>query len=234
MSKPFNLWFAMFAVLIDLVAIVLGMVVAYNLRADGASLYYWPMSSYLLFVSGMLPIWLILLASQGLYDLRNVPRGFGAVGRILVGLLSGWGAMLIVLYLWRSPQAVAFPRLVIAYGLFFTLSFVIAGRIGLAGFLEYLYAKHIGSIRTAVLAKSSQSSFVKELKGSARHGRDIVAVVHARHLETLKSLNRGRGIDEIIISDPTIEEAQLLQIMSWAEGQGIHVTIVPSLLTVRT
>lgn len=232
--KKFNLYIAIASLLIDFVAIFVGLVFAYYLRSEGATqIFQWPFAKYLRFIGVMMPIWLVLLASQGLYNPRTIPRGWNAFGRLLVGLLSGWGVMIITLYLWRSPEAQVFPRLVIAYGLFWTLVFVVAGRTILSYFVLLFYRYGVGLIKTVVLAGNNTEKLILEIKRNRRNGRQVLAVLQANYLTNLQTIINQNKIDEIICADANLPENKLLEILNWVEQKRINFTLVPSLLSVR-
>ncbi|MEK7548669.1 MAG: sugar transferase [Patescibacteria group bacterium] len=236
MLRRTNFYLAGVAIIVDLVAIFLAMMVSYRLRAEGSELHFWPEPFFRQFVILMLPVWLILLASQGLYNLRSLPRGWSSFSRLLIGLLSGWGVMIIVLYLWRSPAAVAFPRLVIAYGLFLTLLFAVIGRWMVLTLERFLYLSGQMSIRTVIIAKNKKNRFIGALEQSPSPRREITvigAVMSDRYLEKLTQLHQEKLIEEVVIADPDLDEKTQLEILSWAEDRGVSFILVPSILAVR-
>ncbi len=230
--KKFNLYFAVLSVFVDLTAIIIGLVLAYEIRAQGNVLYLWPFSSYILFVGKFLPIWLLLLASQGLYNIRSLPTGWNALGRLVIGLLSGWGVMLITLYLSRSPESLVFPRLVIAYGMLLTIVFAFLGRFLLKVFKRVLNRFNVGLIRTVVVTNNSDDRFIAELTKPV-HARHIVGIIKQNYIDELERLRLRGGIDEIIVASEELDEHYLLSILEWAENHGINLGQVPSLLFVR-
>lgn len=234
MLKRFNIYFALLSAGVDLVALLLAMVVAYRLRAEGTELYYWPFLSYLKFILLMLPIWLVLLASQGLYKLRNLPKGWNAFSRLLIGLLSGWGVMIIILFLWKTPQAQAFPRLVVAYGLFLTLLFTLTGRLILGLISSWLYQIGVGVMRTVIVSNHETDRFIASLQQHRRHGRRVVAVINdQRSFDELDRLFKEKLFDELVVDDPDLDEQTMLELLRWAEDHGVNFTLVPGLLSVR-
>lgn len=233
--KKFNLYIAIFSVLVDALAIYFGLVVAYYLRQEGIlEIYQWPLDQYLRFVSIMIPVWLLLFASQGLYSVRTIPKGWNAFGRLLIGLLSGWGVMIITLYLWRSPEAQAFPRLVIAYGLFATFVFTFLGRIFLGNVILGFYRLKIGLIRTVVIVGSHGAKIAETLQNNIRNGRKIIATLDSDYIKKLDQHVKDQPIDEIVCADSDLDEDGLLDLLNWSEENSANFTLVPSLLSVRT
>ena len=228
------LYLAVLALVVDLVAVAVGMMVAYGLRADGTPLYYWPFFTYLKFVVLLLPIWAILFASQGLYNTRVLPRGWSALGRTLIGLIAGWGTLLIILYLWHTPQAQAFPRLVVLYGLMLTTVFCLVGKMLMTLLINILYQAGLAAYKTVIISPKSDQ-FVHELRYQRAHGRVVVATFPADDaVAKLEELGKTAFFNEIIVNDPHMEEGKLLDLLKFAEERSINFVLVPSLLSVRS
>ncbi|QQG50168.1 MAG: sugar transferase [Candidatus Berkelbacteria bacterium] len=230
--RKFNLQFALVTVIIDLLMLWLAMAVAYQIRSNGEELYLWSLSYYSLFVLKFLPVWLVLFIYQGLYRLRTPIKGWTAIARTTTAILSGWGVILIYLYLSRSPEALVFPRLIIAYGLGLTLLFVFIGRFLLDGFRRLLNSQGYGLIRAAVIAKDEQVDFIKTLS-QPTHGRVIQGVITADYLEALRGLVQNKKIDELIVALPGLDEKTILSLVDWAETNYVNFVQVQTLLSVK-
>lgn len=231
--KRSSLYVAAVSLAVDVIALLAGLVVAYQLRAGGEELYFWPFSAYLRFALMFVPVWVVVFASQGLYNARILPRGWNALGRVLIGLLAGWGMLLIVLYLWRSPQALVFPRLVIIYGILATTGFVLTGKFILASIVEALNASGIGVVRTVILGNHTNKALVDSFQLEERRGRRLVDQINGGdYLKKLRELLKKEKFDEIIIN-ADLEDEELLEIVEWAQQRAINVAAIPTLLSVR-
>lgn len=229
--RKFNLYLAILSLIIDVAALVLALAIAYQLRSDGTPIYLWPFNEYLKFVLKFLPVWLLLMASQGLYHVRNLPTGWNALGRLIIAIMSGWGVMLITLYLSRSPAALVFPRLVIAYGMILTLVFTFGGRFLLQVFRKSLNRSGRGLIRTAVIINGSSEHFLAELNRPA-HARKVIATIAGDYINELNQLKTER-LDEIVVADEHMDEKTLFEILDWSEAHNVNFGRIPSLLSVR-
>lgn len=232
LMKKFNLYLAVVSVVVDLSAILFALVVAYQLRAQGEELFFWPFNTYLLFVSAFLPVWLILLSSQGLYNIRSLPTGWNAFGRIAIGLMSGWGVMLITLYLSRSPAALVFPRSIIAYGMILTLLFTFFGRFLLSMLRSLLRRRGHGIANTIIVSNRPVDHFIKELSKSV-HAHKVIAVLNKDYVNELEKIRSSQKVDEVIVAAEDMDERALLSILEWAESNGINIGQIPSLLSVK-
>ncbi|HUD20746.1 MAG TPA: sugar transferase [Candidatus Saccharimonadales bacterium] len=232
--KRSNLILAALCVLVDAAAIFFALIWAYMLRADGTQLYFWSFSRYLTLALWTLPLWLVLFASQGLYNPRNLPRGWNAFGRSLVGLLSGWGAILIILYLWRAPEALVLPRLLIVYGILLTTGLVLVGKTLISLVIKIMFSARVGLIRTVIVDSRADDGFVQELKAKNKHGREVVAVVApGEALDKLSQLIKTTTFDEVVVANSNLDETKLFELLDWAENNGKALAVVPSLMTVR-
>ncbi len=232
--KILNLYLAVVAVLIDAVAVLAGLYVAYLVRSHGGELFDWPITTYIHRAIAVTPIWLILFASQGLYDPRSLPRGWNGLGRVLIGLVAAWGIVLIILYFWRSPEALTMSRLLIAYAVALTTIFAVFGRLILGFIIDILFRTGAGSTKTVIIDGNSDGPLVRKLTKEWIHGRKVIGSFSVdQALEKLAALSRIEKVEEVIVDHPTISEEQLLSFLNWAELHGANFAVVPSLLSVR-
>lgn len=231
--RKFSVYIAVLAVALDALAIVIAMILAYQLRSDGGTVYLLPFSSYLKLLWWVAPFWLLLLSSQGLYTPRTLPTGWSAIGRLLIGLLSGWGALMIFLYLSRSAEAQTFSRLLIIYGVGLTTLFSILDKLLLGATITILRRQAIGLIRSVLLVSDSHQELIGNFRLEEKHGRKISQIISRNYLAELLKLNPYQ-IDELIVSDGVLDEATMLSVISWADQTDTQFVLVPSLSTVRS
>jgi len=226
---------AVVSLLIDVAMVFTGLLLAYLIRSGGSNdLYFWPLSRYLSLVFTALPVWIVLFFSQGLYSVRDLPRGWKATGKILIGLLSGWGVALIALYLWRSPEALVFPRLVIIYGIIITTALTIFGRLVITVVLGWLNRLGILCTRTVVVTQNSNVSFAISLANQKGRGRELVDIIKSPDVvRKMESLYKKEPFDEVIVTSESFSDSELLEILNWTEMHGKTFALIPSLLSVR-
>lgn len=225
--------FAILVLLIDSLAIVLGLILAYLLRANGNELYYWPFDRYLNLIFWILPLWLIFFAMQGLYNPRRPIQSWSAISQILVGLLSGWGAIIIALYLSKTPESQALPRLAITYGLILTFVFTVIGRFILSEIILLVSRQKDWLLYSVLITNGNSQALMKSIKSDPRSDRKLIKVLKSNYLDELNLLIKNNTIDEIIVNDPDLKEEQMLRILDWAESHHCQFTLVPSMLSVR-
>ncbi len=232
--KKSNLYLAVFSLLVDVAALFGGLVLAYNIRAQGLDLFSWPFERYLSYIVWVVPLWILLFASQGLYNARNLPKGWGAFAKIITGLIAGWGALLIALYMWRSPESLVFPRLIIVYGVALTTLFTLFGRVVVGAVSSLLRRQGLGLVKTVVISASPTPEIAKAIENDRIHGRILVATITPQDaLQKLSSLYRAAKFDEVVISEMNAAEETVLPIIEWAESVNCAVVLIPSILAVR-
>ncbi|MEX1052137.1 MAG: exopolysaccharide biosynthesis polyprenyl glycosylphosphotransferase [Patescibacteria group bacterium] len=232
--KKSNLYLAVFSLLIDVVALFSGLVIAYHIRAQGLDLFAWPFERYLSYVIWIVPLWVLLFASQGLYNARNLPKGWSAFTKIITGLVGGWGVILIALYMWRSPESLVFPRLIIVYGVALTTALTLFSRALVRAVTMLLRRRSIGLVRAVVIGVSPNTAIAQAIAAEPVHGRVLVATINPSDaLDQLEKLYRTQKFDEVIISETNTGEETLLPIIEWAESVNCSVVLVPSIMAVR-
>lgn len=232
--KRFNLYIALLLLVLDAIAIFAGLWLSYTLRAQGGELFAWPVEEYLKFAALVTPVWLLILASLGVYNPHEPVKGWQAARNIFIGLLSGWAVVVIGLYLWRSPESQNFPRLIIVYGFFFTLGLVWLGHLLVNVILAALYRAGVGVAKTVVIGHGETDEVAEKLRSSTSYGKQVVAVISGSYLEKLASLFAKGKVDEIFVTDASIDEKTMLKILDFAQDHNAVFTVVPSLLSVRS
>lgn len=149
--------------------------------------------------------------------------------------MAGWGALLIVLYLWRSPEALVFPRLVIVYGVLLTTLFTLLGRIMVGAVTMILRRQGVGLLKTVVVSAGNRPEIAEAIAADRIHGRRLLAtVVPGEALNKLAALHSVEKLDEVIISETNAGEETVLRIIEWAESVNCAVVLIPSILAVRS
>ena len=104
--KRIELWFVAFLVPLDFLAVWLSVMTARHLRFSLDILPIGenhPMPSGYEFLWWFFPVFVLFLASQGLYSLVALRRPFGALGKIISASLSASMVLLLAVLVGRTP-----------------------------------------------------------------------------------------------------------------------------------
>lgn len=166
----------------DALAIVLSFAFAYYYRIniDSRAFYFdVAIGDFVISITLLLPIWLIILSSLGLYSKKVLASRAMQVWRIFVG--SVLGVMAIISYDFFASSSIAhgslFPvRTIALYALVFSFLALIAERWFVSHARSVLQRRNMGLIRTVVIGNSENTTQL--LMGtSPESGFKIVGVV---------------------------------------------------------
>jgi exopolysaccharide biosynthesis polyprenyl glycosylphosphotransferase len=157
------------------------------------------------------------------------------------------GALLGTLGLWAFLKAVPAERLVLAQAALFavlTLLFVLAGRAVVGWAVVWVVAAE----RVVVLGNGPSAQMImRKIRGDRRHRLDPVGYVAStgcsgsppeRDLPCLGALGdlaavcRGHEIERVVIASPTMEPAELADVMREANTASVTVSLLPSVVDV--
>gem|GEM_PF-38166 len=232
--KRAELLFAFLLIPSDILAIFLGFTTAYLLRANveiPPVMYLWPLVDYLEFILTTIPLWLLVFAWSGLYDVAHLRMGSGELKRIFVGVSAGMALVVLGIFFTRTEF---FSRLIILYALLFTLLYVRLGRVLLRSLQRYFFRYGTGVYRLLVVGSGRLSEHViKEIQNNPELGFRLVAVVGKQELPKLKQLVRKEEIDEVIVTDTSLTPQQLEVLVDLSEEERFTLKQVPNLYEVK-
>ncbi len=247
-AKRAELLFNFLLLPVDILMVILAFVGAYYLRSTSEILpvvYIWPLFEYLKFVFKVIPFWPLIFALEGLYNTRNTRKGLDEFAGIFVGVSAG--IMLVVLWIFLS-RSLFFSRLVIIYSWLLAITLIFIGRRLIRGLQRYLYRYKIGIRRVAILGDNGISEIVaNQIHGDRKLGYLLIGLIltgksktHLKDIRRLGSIENLKQIigkfhlDEIIITDTTIGERQLLRILEICKIKNILLKVIPNLFKVAS
>lgn len=238
------------ALLIPLDAIMVGLAFfwAYQLRLNsGGVIFFWPFDQYLAFVGSLIPVWLIIFGLVGLYSLKKNRRAWEEFGSIGVGV-SG-GTFLVIAWPFLTHQEF-FSRLVVIYIFFLALALVTLGRALARALKEFLYRYGVGVHRVMVIGTNGVAyQFVREIETNRNLGMRVVGLltggdagqIHPElkpypllgRTNDIAEIVKIHPIDDLLIADPSLRRGPTLDLLEFAEDQGLSFKLSPSLLDVH-
>jgi len=243
--KKSELLFKIAQIPVDAIMILTSFMIAYFLRAEAGFLpvsFIISLDQYLQWMIIVIPLWLIIFAFNGLYNLRRSGLAFSEVISIFTSATVGIMLILAILFI---SDASFFSRLLIVYAWIISIILVLLGRFVIHALQRLLYAKNIGVHRVIIIGNNQVTESLIEQLGNKFTGFNVVGVVNGRlkrgqqGIRLYKSLtsflkDRRKDFDEVVQADPTLTDNQVEKLNRFCEENGFIYRFVPDLTQVRT
>jgi len=234
-------WLSAIALPIDIVAWAGGYILAYFFRANLDTLpvtYIWPLWQYIQFVIALLPLFLITMTLEGLYNYRYAKKGLGLVTSIFIAASAA--VMYVVLWVFFT-RGVFFSRLLIVYAWLFSFAFLVVGRWFIGLLRNYLLAHRIG-LRRMIIFGSPEAALaaVIPLIRSPKYGYNVIGLVgninpgsnfpikYLGDIDILSQIITSRKADDLLIVESNIKQSVLTDIAAKARDKSVTLRFTPS------
>jgi exopolysaccharide biosynthesis polyprenyl glycosylphosphotransferase len=233
--KKSELFFGMLLVPVDFLMILASAVLAFWLRFTPGILelkpvlFDVPFNDYLKMVLFIAPFFILIFAFEGLYSLRATRTFWKEFFKILFSVTVGITVIILVIFLqreWFSSRFVILTAWAMAIALITLARFA----INFAQKLLLIY-KGIGIHRIALIGGGSFCKTVSQkFRNHPEFGYKIIALEESIEMDTLRLIQKGKGLDEILVCDPNITMNQLRQVSDFCHRNRIEFKFVPAIL----
>ncbi len=156
--KRSELFFNIFLIPLDIISIIIGFALAYYIRKhlDPFGIIYIPtLKEYMVFISYFLPVWVLVFALIGLYNIKNTRKTSYEFSRILMAVPTA--LMLFVTAIFFIKESF-FSRLIILYSLILIIAVNFLFRLVVHTIQKILFRYGIGVKKILVIGtcKTSQ------------------------------------------------------------------------------
>jgi len=222
---------------VDLIMVLGAFVLAYVARSNAIPLpviYIWPFDQYITLALLLLPIYAVAFAFAGLYSKeRNRMKEFG---QIVAG--ASLGAMAVVLWVFLN-RSDFFSRLIVFYIWILSIIGVGFGRTIINFIKANLYVFGAKKKNLAVVGSYNETAkhIVKQIEQRPSLGYELSGLISAHPADGIKRLgtpaeikeiiNREK-LDEVIVSDPSITNGELFNIMRTCQEKEVVFKAVPT------
>jgi len=236
--KRVDLFFALLNLVLDIVVLSAVFILVYFLRFKFGPTaisfgYQTPFSDYLRLLFLFIPLWILVFASNGLYQIRPARAYFDEFVRIFLSVSVSVLLALAALFLLRKAD---FSRLIFIYLFILSLLGISLIRILLLLLRRYLYRYGIGIIRVIFIGNNKIAKRLKkEILSDKSMGYFIV-----KHLKGFKDVSEiekfliDPGIDQIILAESHLLEREKKQIFEFCKDYKIGFSFIPDLFEVQT
>ena len=233
--KKSELFFSAIQVPTDFLMITLAAVSAFVIRDVPqililkAKLYNFPFESYIKIVLIVAPFFILIYALEGLYDIRATRKFWKDALKVFAATSIGLFIIIVAIFLKREWFS---SRFIILAGWMLAVFYVVFARLILHHIQKWLLKnKGIGVHRVLLIGRNGKMKLIKDLiKRKPGLGYKIVEAIGAAHLKTIKKIKQQKGIDEIILCEPSIPDDELEKLIDFCAINNIAYKFIPTTL----
>lgn len=233
---------------IDILMILIAFGLAYYIRSQAEVVYIWSFSEYLKFILIVLPVWIIIFAVEGLYNIRNPKRGVSEFYSVVLAVSASIAVMVVWLFLSRTTF---FSRLVIIYAWLLNIILILFGRWLVHWIQILLYQYNIGTKEILIIGNNEICyDLIKAIQSNKSLGYRLTGIVTTTkdtkdkniqknikilgNMSQIREIYRKHQFDEIILANPNISIKDVSQLMEFSEEKKIIFKEIPNLFQVKT
>lgn len=231
--KRSELFFSAIQVPVDFAMIVLAGVTAFAVRnvpeilALKPKLYNYPFDAYLKIMFMIAPVFLVIYAFEGLYDIRSTRKLSKEVLKVFSATSIGLVIIIVAIFLKREWFSSRFVILA-AWGL--ATFYVVAARYILQLIQKWLLrTRGIGVHRLLLIGRNGKMDVIhKIIQRNKNLGYKVVDRVESASLKVIKSIRQDKGIDEIILCEPTLTDDEQDKLIDYCAIHNVTYKFIPT------
>ncbi|HEX8974481.1 MAG TPA: sugar transferase [Patescibacteria group bacterium] len=235
MKKRSELLFSAIQVPMDMVMIFLAALSAFAIRnvpevlALKPKLYNFPLKSYLLVVAAVIPLFILIYALEGLYDLKVTRKYWREALRVFSATSIALVAIIVGIFLKREWFS---SRFIILAGWALAVVYVTIGRFVLQIIQKWmLKTRGMGVHRVLLVGDNSKMDRIsKYIKNNLSLGYKLVGHVDTGSIRVIREVRERLGIDEILVCDSTLTDAEQEKLIDYCAINNISYKFIPTTL----
>jgi exopolysaccharide biosynthesis polyprenyl glycosylphosphotransferase len=233
--KRSELFFSGIQVPVDYLMIVLASLTAFAIRdipqvlSALPKLYNFPFDRYLEITLMVAPLFLLVYAIEGLYDIRATRKFWQEAFKVFSATSLALVIIIVAIFLKREWFS---SRFIILAGWMFAVVYVVFARYLLQRIQKWLLVRRgIGVHRVLLIGGNGRIRRLKKVfEQSPSMGYKVVDVLENASVKAIKEVRRARGIDEIILCDPTSTDEEQDKLLDYCEINNITYKYIPTTL----
>jgi len=234
--KKSELFFSAVQVPLDAVAIFLAAITAFWLRDWNfvretlelkTLINLVPFDEFIKIVLTAIPVFLLIFATQGLYDIRSTRKFWKESFRVFSATTIVLMLVVVAFFLKREWFS---SRFIILLAWFLVTIYVVLIRFLLQYIQKVILSKKgIGVHRTLLIGRNGKiDALKKEIERRPKMGYKVVGVSESARVSAIKEIQKISGIDEIILSDATIPEDDIEKLIDFCAINNITYRFIPT------
>ena len=184
---------------------------------------------YIRFALTVAPFFLLILAVEGLYSMRATRRFWQEAYGVMKSITFGLIILIIAVFLNREWFS---SRFVILVGWMLAVSYVVAARYIIQRIQKWLLVhKGTGIHRVLLIGYNDKMKKMRRLLTQNKElGYRVVDQIDDASISHIKNIRAARGIDEIIIGDPSLTDDEQEKLFDFCEINNIIYRYFPTTL----
>ncbi len=241
--KRFELFFGFILLPVDIAMISASFVLSYLTRArfEVSSL---DLNTYFKYAIFSIPVWIALIALNGLYYLKRKGGFFNELYKIISASSTAILFLIVYIYLTHSN----FSRLILIFALIYSIFTIAFGRIIVRIIQQNLLKKGVGKRSLLLVGDNiTTEEIITELKNQKISAYKIVGVLTDSQDESryglkiigeingdLRAILNTNFIDEVVLTDVTLSKKKMLEIMQACSDCRVTFKYVPEVFSLVT
>ena len=177
----------------------------------------------------MVPVFILVYAIEGLYKIKVTRKYWQETFKVFAASSLVLVIIIIAIFLQRTWFS---SRFIILAGWLLVVIYVSIARLLLHEIQKYLLVKNgLGAHRVLLIGENEQIDEIRKIiKKIPSMGYKIVDQIGTFSLKVIKEIREMKGIDEIILCDPTITDAEQEKIIDYCAINSISYKYIPTSL----
>lgn len=235
MKKRSELFFSSVQVPVDIAMILLAAVSAFAIRdipellALKPKLYIFPFAQYMTVIFWIVPLFISIYALEGLYNTRATRKFWQEAFKVFSATSISLVVIIVTIFLKREWFS---SRFIILAGWFLAVAYVVAGRYILQRIQKwFLVNKGIGVYRLLLIGNNGKMERISGIiENNPSLGYKIVEKINTGSVRAVKEIRQEKGIDEIMVCDPTITDEEQEKLVDYCAINDITYKFIPTAL----
>lgn len=233
--KRSELFFSFIQVPVDFAMIVLAGVSAFIIRdvpqilTLKPKLYTFSFDSYIRIVLMVAPVIILVYAIEGLYDIRVTRKFWKETLRVFTATSIGLFIIIVAIFLKREWFS---SRFIILAAWMLAVSYVIIARYLIQLIQKgLLVTRGTGVHRVLLIGRNGKMDAIfKIIRRNKDLGYKVVDRIETAHLKEIKVVRQEKGIDEIILCEPSVTDDEQEKLIDYCAIHNITYKFIPTTL----
>ncbi|MFA5777127.1 MAG: sugar transferase [Parcubacteria group bacterium] len=231
--KRSELLFSAIQVPVDFIMIFLGAISAFAIRnfpqiiTLKPKLYEFSFHDYMQIVFFVAPLFILVYAIEGLYKIKVTRKYWQEIFKVFVASSLVLVIIIVAIFLQRTWFS---SRFIILAGWILVVVYVSIARLIIHEIQKFLLvSKGLGAHRVLLIGENDQINEIRKIiKKMPSMGYRIVDQIGTFSLKFIKEIRERKGIDEMILCDPTITDAEQEKIIDYCAINNISYKYIPT------